>query len=127
MFPWYVMIHPLFSTCWCCCIWNELLIGCCSSFFFLSWEKQLKGGVIHFGSQFQRFRSMVGWLHYFGPEVRQSIMVDRAWLCRASHLRAARKQGARGRSRDKMYPSKAWFQWPPSSVKPHFLVSTTSQ
>jgi hypothetical protein len=34
----------------------------------------LKGGRIYFDSQFQRFQSIVTWLHYFGPLVRQNIM-----------------------------------------------------
>jgi hypothetical protein len=37
--------------------------------------KQLKRRKIYFGSQFQRFKSMVSWLHYFRPEVRLNIMV----------------------------------------------------
>jgi hypothetical protein len=48
--------------------------------FFLFCDKilegnKLKGGVVYFGPWFQRFKSMVSLLHYYGPMVRQSIMV----------------------------------------------------
>jgi hypothetical protein len=40
-------------------------------------RKQLKEGRIYFGSRFQKFQSMVGWLHYFLSEVRQSIIMEK--------------------------------------------------
>jgi hypothetical protein len=34
-------------------------------------EKQFKGGNISFSSWFQRFLSMIGWLHCFGSNTKQ--------------------------------------------------------
>jgi hypothetical protein len=35
----------------------------------------LRGGKFYLGPCFQRFQSMVSWLHYFGPDTRLSILV----------------------------------------------------
>jgi hypothetical protein len=39
-------------------------------------RKQLKGRKVYLSSQFQRLQSMVDWLHCFGPEMRENIVVD---------------------------------------------------
>jgi hypothetical protein len=40
-------------------------------------EKQVKGGKIHFDSQFQRFQFMVNWLHFFlGPWKAKNVMSE---------------------------------------------------
>jgi hypothetical protein len=55
--------------------YHTFVVCCFISQFFHHCEKYLKetvkGGMIYFGLHFQRFQSIVGWLHYFGPEARQ--------------------------------------------------------
>jgi hypothetical protein len=56
----------------------DVLVGLWT--FLLVWQitcyKQLKGGKKDFGSQLQRFQSVVSLFHYSGPETRQNILVE---------------------------------------------------
>jgi hypothetical protein len=66
----------------------------------------LKRGKVCLGLQFQRFQIMVGWLHCFGPEMRQTIMVAEHVAEVASHFMVARKQREwqwQEETRDKIY------------------------
>jgi hypothetical protein len=77
-------------------------------------KNNIKGGKVYSGLQFQRFHSMIGWLHYFGFEVWKNIMVDKQHVAEAAHFIVARRQGSGGGAGEKerkgMGPSKAGFQ-----------------
>jgi peptide methionine sulfoxide reductase MsrB len=66
-----------------------------------TYEIQLQEEKIYFGSQFLKFQSMVTWPHYYGPVVKQSIIVERVCYGRAElYLIAAQKQKGRKTGRN---------------------------
>jgi hypothetical protein len=71
-----------------------------------TWEKQLRGGRIYFGSYFEKFWSVVPWLCCSGTVLSQNIMAGSIW---------------RTETRDNIYPSEACppspTRWPTSSNK----------
>jgi hypothetical protein len=61
---------------------------------------------------------MVGWLHRFGPEVRQSIMEEGEEWSRAAHLMAA---GSRDSEKGKDWGRDTYFQEVGHVSVTHFL------
>jgi hypothetical protein len=54
-------------------------------------KNNLKGGKIYFGSQFEKFQSMVIWLHCFGPEESQNNISSQTVWQRRGLIRKERQ------------------------------------
>jgi hypothetical protein len=62
-----------------------------------------------FGLVVSEVWSMIGWLHCFGPQVRESIMTESLWWSKAAHLRQTGHRGREVPGQDD--PSKPQPQW----------------
>jgi hypothetical protein len=91
-------------------------------------RKHLKGGRTYFGSQFQRFLSIIDWLYCFGPEVRQnhhgrehSCSIHGSQENRESQKGAGTRTSSQGHTPSDVFPSTKLYLLrflPPPKIAP---------
>jgi hypothetical protein len=86
-------------------------------------RKQLRGEMIYFGLQFQRFQSMVSWLLSFQSCGEAVHHTGRVWQSRATHRMVARK--SRGEQGKEESGNKITLQntLPLPQTRPHIPVA----